>query len=45
VVRGTLRVNGSEAIREAEVALFDRAGESIRIDEAGDASGKMGHLS
>jgi redox-sensitive bicupin YhaK (pirin superfamily) len=32
VLRGSLRVGGSEPIREAEVALFDRAGEIIRID-------------
>src|SRR5262245_60119884 len=38
VLRGALRVGGSEAIREAEVALFDRAGEGIRIDEAEDAT-------
>jgi hypothetical protein len=34
VLRGALRIRGSEPIRDAEVALFDRAGESIRIDEA-----------
>ena len=38
VLRGSLRANGSEPIREAEVALFDRAGESIRIDDAEDAT-------
>jgi hypothetical protein len=38
VLRGALRVQGSEPIRDAEVALFDRAGESIRIDEAEDAT-------
>ena len=38
VLRGALRVAGSEAIREAEVALFDRAGVSVRIDEAEDAT-------
>ncbi len=38
VLHGTLRVNGSEPIREAEVALFDRAGESIRIEDAADAT-------
>ncbi len=32
VLRGSLRVNGSEAIGAAEVGLFDRAGESLRID-------------
>jgi quercetin 2,3-dioxygenase len=38
VLRGALRVNGSEAIRDAEVALFDRAGERVRIDHAEDAT-------
>jgi len=39
VLRGALRVEGSEAIREAEVALFDRAGEwHPGIDAAGDAT-------
>jgi redox-sensitive bicupin YhaK (pirin superfamily) len=38
VLRGTLRANGSEPIREAEVALFDRTGESIRIEDAGDST-------
>jgi hypothetical protein len=32
VLRGSLRANGSEPIRDAEVALFDRAGERIRIE-------------
>jgi hypothetical protein len=34
VLRGDLRVDGSEPIRAAEVALFDRAGHSIEIDSA-----------
>ena len=38
VLRGALRAEGSETIRAAEVALFDRAGESIRIDDAEDAT-------
>jgi redox-sensitive bicupin YhaK (pirin superfamily) len=38
VLRGALRVNGSEAIGAAEVGLFDRAGEAIRIDGAKDAT-------
>ena len=38
VLRGALRVNGSEAIGAAEVALFDRAGARIRIDGAKDAT-------
>jgi quercetin 2,3-dioxygenase len=32
VLRGALRVGGSETIRAAEVALFDRAGSAITID-------------
>ncbi|HEV7733762.1 MAG TPA: pirin family protein [Candidatus Binatia bacterium] len=38
VLRGTVRVNGSEAIASAEVALFDREGDGIRIDSAEDAT-------
>jgi len=38
VLRGALRVNGSEAIQAAEVGLFDRAGESIRIDGGNGAT-------
>jgi redox-sensitive bicupin YhaK (pirin superfamily) len=38
VLRGAVRVNGSEAIGAAEVGLFDRAGTSIRIDSANDAT-------
>lgn len=34
VLRGTLRVNGSESIGEAEVGVFDREGKSISIDSA-----------
>lgn len=32
VLKGELRVDGSEPIREAEVGLFDRAGESLCIE-------------
>jgi hypothetical protein len=32
VFQGAVRVNGSEAIEAAEVGLFDRAGQSIRIE-------------
>lgn len=32
VLKGSLRVNGSEAIEAAEVGLFDRAGKSISIE-------------
>ena len=38
VLRGAVRVNGSEAIGAAEVGLFDRQGESICIDSAKDAT-------
>ena len=38
VLRGAVRVNGSEAIQAAEVGLFDRAGRSICIDSAKDAT-------
>jgi hypothetical protein len=34
VLRGTLRVNGSDPVGEAEVGLFDRAGASLCIDSA-----------
>ena len=32
VLKGAVRVNGSETIEAAEVGLFDRAGQSIRIE-------------
>jgi quercetin 2,3-dioxygenase len=38
VLRGALRVNGSEEIRAAEVGLFDRAGESLCVDGAKEAT-------
>ncbi len=38
VLRGSLRADGSEPIRAAEVALFDRAGAGVRIDGAEHAS-------
>jgi quercetin 2,3-dioxygenase len=38
VLKGAVRVNGSEAIKEAEIGLFDRAGKSICIDCAKDAT-------
>jgi redox-sensitive bicupin YhaK (pirin superfamily) len=38
VLRGALHVNGSEPIGAAEVGLFDRAGTSICIDSAKDAT-------
>jgi len=38
VLKGALRVNGSEPVEAAEVGLFDRAGQSICIDCAQDAT-------
>jgi redox-sensitive bicupin YhaK (pirin superfamily) len=38
VLRGALRVNGSEAVGAAEVGLFDRAGERIVLDADEDAT-------
>jgi redox-sensitive bicupin YhaK (pirin superfamily) len=38
VLKGALRVNGSEPVAAAEVGLFDRAGTSICIDCAHDAT-------
>jgi quercetin 2,3-dioxygenase len=38
VLKGAVRVNGSEAIQTAEVGLFDRAGKGIQIDCAKDAT-------
>jgi redox-sensitive bicupin YhaK (pirin superfamily) len=40
VLRGTLTADGSEPIRGAEVALFDRAGERIHV-EAADATSAL----
>lgn len=38
VLNGELRVNGSEPVAAAEVALFDRAGAGLCIDSARDAT-------
>jgi hypothetical protein len=38
VLRGAVRINGSEAVGSAEVGLFDRAGERIGIDCDGDTA-------
>jgi redox-sensitive bicupin YhaK (pirin superfamily) len=38
VLRGELRVNGSDALGAAEVGLFDRKGTSICIDDAKDVT-------
>lgn len=38
VLRGTIRPEGCEVVRESEVALFDRKGSSIRLEAAEDAT-------
>lgn len=38
VLKGLVRVHGAEAIKSAEVGIFDRAGEVIRIDGAENAT-------
>jgi quercetin 2,3-dioxygenase len=38
VLRGAVRVNGSEAIESAEVGLFDHAGQSISIEAVKDTA-------
>lgn len=38
VLKGTVHVNGSEIIGAAEVAIFERAGQGIRLDSAQNAS-------
>jgi hypothetical protein len=38
VLKGSVRVNGSEPVRAAEVGLFDRTGTSICIDDAKDTT-------
>jgi len=38
VLKGALRVNGSEEITTAEVGLFDRVGNSINIESVNDAT-------
>ena len=38
VLRGELRVSGSDALGSAEVGIFDRSGTSICIDGAKDAT-------
>jgi len=37
VLHGSLRVEGSEPIEQAEIGLFDRSGADIAIDEASEA--------
>jgi redox-sensitive bicupin YhaK (pirin superfamily) len=41
VLRGSVHVDGSEAIGAAEVGLFDRNGTSIHLDSADDATGLL----
>ncbi len=38
VLKGSVRINGSEIIDTAEVGLFERAGDHIRIDSAPDTT-------
>lgn len=38
VLKGSVQVNGSEAISVAEAGLFDRAGETICIDSTKNAT-------
>ena len=38
VLHGALRVNGSEEVREAEVALFDRGGSTLCIEATQEAT-------
>jgi quercetin 2,3-dioxygenase len=38
VLRGAVRVNGSEAVEAAEVGLFDRAGSSLAVECTKDAA-------
>jgi redox-sensitive bicupin YhaK (pirin superfamily) len=38
VLKGTVHVQGYEAIKAAEVGLFERAGETLRIDSAQNAT-------
>jgi redox-sensitive bicupin YhaK (pirin superfamily) len=38
VLKGTLIVDGGETVAAAEVAVFDRAGSILRIDDASDAT-------
>jgi redox-sensitive bicupin YhaK (pirin superfamily) len=38
VLKGSVRVNGSEAIEAAEVGLFDRAGKTIKVESVRDTT-------
>ncbi len=38
VLKGDIRINGSTSIGSAEVAMFGREGNSLRIDSAGEAA-------
>jgi len=37
VLRGTVQVNGAQVAREAQMVLFDRAGEAITVEANSDA--------
>ena len=37
VLRGTVQVNGTQVVREAQTALFDRVGDSIAVEANGDS--------
>lgn len=37
VLRGNVRVNGGEDVREAQMVVLDRAGESLSVEAEGDA--------
>jgi redox-sensitive bicupin YhaK (pirin superfamily) len=38
VLHGTVLVNGKEVVREAQMALLDRAGEDLQIEANSDAT-------
>ncbi len=45
VFGGSVRVNGSEVVNDAEAALFEQAGTSFRLENTGDAEAKILFLS
>jgi redox-sensitive bicupin YhaK (pirin superfamily) len=45
VFGGTVRVNDSEVVKDAEAALFDQAGNSFRVENTGDTEAKILFLS
>jgi hypothetical protein len=38
VLRGSLTINGSQAVREAQLALLDRSGSTVRLEASADAT-------